>query len=712
MHTTKQCCRDRVVNACLVFDKNTLEIIDGNGVALDLYGFDSAELSSLKLPRLILERDRELLSLIVDQQQLRGAIMRHQDSRGRPFLVYMDIYPSSDCENHSVLEIEPVTASLDSKEFFQTNSLMLAHVNRSELGMILWNEELRVIQWTRKAEQISGYSFSEMSGRSIFDLDIFSALDSATFKTRLFKILQAREENLIIEREVNTRTGKIKWVRLNFSFIWENNRINSVMCIVEDITESYHASRELRESELRYRTLFENSTEGVLIYKKGRFFDCNQRATELFGCSKEEIVKHGPSYFSPPYQPCGGDSVTLAMQHIRTVLEKGTHYFEWEHQKMNGTRINTEVSLSVVEVDGEQLIQACIKDVTKRKEYEKRILQNEKLFKSLFLNSPSAIVMVNARNEVELINKSFEDLFGFTQEDLLGKDIDKLIVPEEEYDQAPKMPGVGNNDRNAYQEVVRYDKWGNPKNLIVAAVPVYLDGEPFKGFGIYVDITELKNKEQSLKETLEEKRVLMAEIHHRVKNNLALITSLFQLQSFSVDDPKVNTVLKDSVSRIRSIAIVHELLYQNESFSRIPATDYLQSILQHVNTELGREVILGKAEPFEININQAIPLGLLTTELLLKIKSESLSEDEAVKVSFVRNGDMIELRFDGVTGNPFENGNHHKNGNLPSQLIETLVKQLNGEIFTCDEKKCDRKCFKGLRFRASEANGSANRHMK
>lgn len=714
MYSTKQCCTDQVKNACLVIDKNTFEIIDGNSEAQGLYGYDPIEFRSLKLTNLILKRDRDLLSLIVNEKQWQGGILRHQDSLKQPFLAYINFYPSPDNENYSILEVEPVTASRDSKEFTKANSLMLAHINLSKLGMVLWNEELKVIQWTHKAEEIFGYSFSEMVGQSIFDMvDIFTVESARMFKSSLFKILQSREDNLIIEREVNTRNGKVKWVRLNFSFIWDNNRINSAMCIVEDITASYYASLELRESELRYRTLFENSTEGVLIYKKGRFFDCNQRAAELFGCSKEEVVKHGPSYFSPPFQPCGRDSVTLAMHHIDTALKNGNHYFEWVHQKIDGTQINTEVSLSVIEVDGEKLIQALVKDVTARKKYEKQIIQSEKLFKSLFLNSPSAIVMVNARNEVELINKSFEDLFGYTQEDLFGKDIDRILVPKEEYDKVPKMPFGNGKGSSAYLQVVRYDKWGNPKNLILAALPVYLDGEPYKGFGIYVDITELESKKQSLKEALEEKNILMAEIHHRVKNNLALITSLFQLQAFYMEnDPKVNRVLSDSVSRLRSIAIVHELLYQNESFSKIPASNYLQSIFEHVNTELGYDMVQGEAAPFEININQAIPLGLLTTELLLRLKSDRPSGNGTVKVSFVQKGDMIELQFDGLKWNPFENEDPHKSGNLSSQLIETLIQQLNGTVFTCDKEECDGKCIQGLRFKVSEASGSANRHMK
>lgn len=101
-----------------------------------------------------------------------------------------------------------------------------------------------------------------------------------------------------------------------------------------------------------------------------------------------------------------------------------------------------------------------------------------------------------------------------------------------------------------------------------------IEGNIQAKFGLYVDITERKQAEETIKKSLKEKEVLLAEVHHRVKNNLAVITGLLELQSYASDNYHAQKVLKDSQMRVKSIALVHEKLYQNDNLSEVNVSSY------------------------------------------------------------------------------------------------------------------------------------------
>lgn len=321
--------------------------------------------------------------------------------------------------------------------------------------------------------------------------------------------------------------------------------------------------------------------------------------------------------------------------------------------------------------------------------------------------------MVDTENRVLMANESFEELFGYTEEELIGKDIDALIVPEDEYDVAPKMPGTDFRNERVYTERIRKTKNGETIHVLLGAIPVYLDDEPLAGFGIYVDITERKKAERDLVESLKEKEVLLKEIHHRVKNNLAIISALLELQSFKEEEESVRKALSDSLLRIKTMALVHETLYQTENFSNLEFSYYVEKLVKlnvHAFESSGIEVSVDfDIDDIELNINQAVPSALIINELVSNSMKYAFCgrKKGSIGVSAEQEGKRITfcVKDDGV-GLP-ENFDHRDFNSLGMTLVEQLVTQLEGEI-SFENREGARVCFS---FEKGKSQGSSSHFL-
>jgi len=151
-----------------------------------------------------------------------------------------------------------------------------------------------------------------------------------------------------------------------------------------DITEQKKIEENRLRSEIKYRTLYNSTSDAVMLLDDTGFFDCNDATLKMFQCSSRELFcSNHPSDLSPPNQPCGTDSISLAKERIQYAFEHGNNRFEWMHQRLNGDIFSAEVLLDAMELDGRHILQAVVRDITERKKYEEQLkCANEKLEES------------------------------------------------------------------------------------------------------------------------------------------------------------------------------------------------------------------------------------------------------------------------------------------------------------------------------------------
>lgn len=190
---------------------------------------------------------------------------------------------------------------------------------------------------------------------------------------------------------------------------------------------------QLKESEERFRALFEGANDGILIIRDQLFVECNSMALRMFGCEgRSEILGQGPWHFSPIDQPDGRDSKDKALEIIDAALHGSPQRFYWQHSRKNGTMFEAEVSLSRSGFGKETLIQAIIRDVTDRKQMEDRVRESEEYYRKLVNTSPDAIVIVDADGKLSFVSPRAYDMFGVPKDQsILGLPILQWVASED-----------------------------------------------------------------------------------------------------------------------------------------------------------------------------------------------------------------------------------------------------------------------------------------
>jgi PAS domain S-box-containing protein len=679
-------------NPVLIYDKDSLDILEANEAFFKKYRFQKDELKSLTLHDLRAgENHQELDSGIknrVDNESSHTEVARHQTKGGALIYVMISSHPyENGYKNARMAFVHDVTERVEvEKKAKQAFNELNHHVNHSPLAMIKWDADFNIIEWSERAKEITGYPKSMVMGYSpeVFD---FYEDDLHVVKRNMDHLLSGKGNKTHFEVKMYHYDGHLIDLSIHTSVMRNSNGdLISVLTFIEDVTNE-------RQAEIRYQRLFENANDGIFIMDEDKFIECNNQVAKIYGLnSKEQILGKSPVDFSPEFQPDGQKSAVKARQKIQKALDGTPQVFEWQHQTLDGKPVDVEVCLNRLQLVEDIYVQAIVRDLTEQKNAQEKLRKSEELFRKLFLKAPGAMVMIDTKNRVQKVNKSFEKLFGYTEQELLNKDIDEIIVGEEDNQVVPRMPDKGFEKDKFYTDIIRYSKRGEKLNLLLGAIPVYLDDDPIAGFGIYVDITEQKKYQEQLQQSVKEKQVLLEEIHHRVKNNLAIISGMLQLQAFEADNEEIKNALNDGQLRIQSIGIVHELLYQSENFVDISFEEYISKLIETIKNTLplNHQHIDVKADTGDVllDINQAIPSAILINEMVTNAFKHAFDNNKPGTIEILlRKSDReisIIVRDDGK-GLP-ENFSVQDHASIGMNLIETLTNQLEGQLFyTSDE---------------------------
>lgn len=205
------------------------------------------------------------------------------------------------------------------------------------------------------------------------------------------------------------KDGSIKYVNERCETLYDNDGspIQS-MGTIQDITQRIESEKALQESEVRHRTLFESALDSIFIMDETKFIACNEATVIMFGCDdKNNILNHAPWEYSPEMQPDGMSSKEKAGFYIESALQGNSQNFYWKHKKKDGTLFDANVSLNLLSLDGQKLLQAIVRDITEQKEAEKeihdkniellkRIEEKETLIREIFHRTRNTMLLIKS----------------------------------------------------------------------------------------------------------------------------------------------------------------------------------------------------------------------------------------------------------------------------------------------------------------------------
>ena len=527
----------------------------------------------------------------------------------------------------------------------------------------------------------------------------------------ILESLQASEKVNNYQTQYTLLTG----IKKTFIFSWYiDEQTGYIEGSVIDLTSKEKASQALKQSEQKYRLIYEESNDAIMLLDGDDLIDVNRKAEELFGVSRKQLLEK--KLFELSHDQSIKYQKNYRFEKAKLAKSRNIR-FNWLFEGAEYV-IEGEVSLIEVMIDNKLYYQCVIHDQTEQnklgkgklraevaegmniqleEEIQERInaetrLQEQFLrTRAIFESSSNTLLLtLSLDGSISSFNSHCDNYFrsSFEREIHLSE---YIIEYFEELLTAPRVRLfrilIGQVKRGASIQYEVQLMWKKKDFWIeIFMNPIFdTSGNVVEISLVAHDISEKKKTSNAIESSLKEKEVLLKEIHHRVKNNLQVISSILNLQSSFVTDENTLGILQESRNRIRSMAIIHENLYRTEDFSSIKFASYIKNLTHNLiaSYSVNRKVILDiDLAEIDLVLDQAIPCGLLINELITNSLKYGWKEGEngviSIRLKEVKNIVELEIKDNGV-GLPVEFEDMNSD-TLGLQLVVTLAEQLDAEL--------------------------------
>ncbi len=545
----------------------------------------------------------------------------------------------------------------------------------ADYAIYLLDAEGRVCSWNQGAGSIKGYPKEEVLGRHV---SMFYTDDAREAGRPSADLSQAARGGRYETEDWRVRKdGSAFWANIVLSALHdEQGNLQGYANVTKDMTER-------KRLDERFRQVVESAPNAmVMVNRRGAIEMVNVQAERMFGYERHEMLGQSVEILVPEGFR-GGHPEKRAMFFRDPRARPMGAGRDLYGRRRDGTEFPVEIGLNPIQTEEGVMVLSSIVDISERKRMEER-------FRRVVESAPNAMVMVNARGRIEMVNTQAERLFGYPRAALLGESVE-LLVPDRFREGHPEKRAMFFGDPQSRPMGAGRDLYGRRKDGTEFPVEIGLNpietAEGVMVLSAIVDISDRKQKEQRIQAALQEKDLLLGEIHHRVKNNLQIVHSLLDLQSTRIADPVVLGMLMDSQNRVRSMALIHQTLYQSKDFAKVDFGNFLEALVPTLvasyGVDSGSVRLRVEVDEVYLPINAAIPCGLLVNELITNALKHAFpdgrSGEVVVCVAYAGQGQVrLEVSDDGVGIS--EDADFAQSETLGLSLVTLLSKQLEGRL--------------------------------
>jgi PAS domain S-box-containing protein len=545
-----------------------------------------------------------------------------------------------------------------------------------------------VNSWNSGAERIMQYSANEVLGKYY---GVFFSEEDRNSNVPQEELEEAQKSGSADDtRWLIRRDGQRYWAEGVLTAIYDGNGVATGFTkISRDTSERQRIQIALKEREERLRIALQAARTGTWHWDLRTNVDTlDDSLRRLFGLEPDRNFESIEAFYAIIH-PEERDQVIASFQ--RT-LHEGVHLdTEFRVVWPDGSE---HWLLDQGEVVGDQegnplyLTGACV-DINDRKLAEQALRENEERFRLYAANVRDyALMQLDTEGRIVSWNVGAERVLGYSEAEILGQSASVFFTPEDIAGREPEKE----LERAAATGRSMDDRWQLRKDGTRFWASGVLTSMPdtkgrLRGFAkVMRDETEHRRAEEQLRASLDEKEVLLQEIHHRVKNNLQVINSLLRLQSQHVSDQATRGIFEEARNRVQAIAGIHELLYRSPDLARIDFGAYLNRLTRDLFSFFGvrqEQIRLAiHVNEARLEVTQAIPCGLLVNELVTNALKHAFPNERNGRIGVLLNcvdGKCTLAVEDNGVGFP-EGFDWTQASSLGLQLVQVLTKQLDGTI--------------------------------
>jgi len=518
---------------------------------------------------------------------------------------------------------------------------------------------------------------------------------------------KAHEE---LERRVEERTAELARV---------NEQLN------QEIEQHKQAEKRLKDSEELYRSVVEQASEGIFLYDYSteEILETNKAFQDMLGYTNKEMSK------LTPYDFIAHEKEDIDSNIHRVVKEKYYFIGERKYRSKDGALLDVEASASLISFGGKKVLCVVLRDITDRKRAEEALRESEELYSNILESVSDGILTMDSNFCYTHWNRAMEEISKTPRDQIVGDQrLPWEIFPHLAEQGVDEMMRDAMGGKITHREDIPYHlEDGTSGFSSETFLPLRrADGEIRGIVGVVREVSERKEAEKALQEahddlelqvekrtadlgkainllkkeikerkrgeeqiraSLKEKVVLLREIHHRVRNNLQVISSLLELARTRTNNKEASDLLLESHGRIHTMALIHSQLYQSDRFDKIDMQRHLQQLVTNLSRLYGNDKfvtpVIREADIF-LSLTQAIPCAIALNELISNAFKHAYQKGEkgTVKVLMEETPDgklRVTVKDQGI-GIPKEI-DVYETGSLGLKLTRNLVlHQLNGQF--------------------------------